>query len=530
MATTGFKLPTSDTAVSGTWGTTTNAYLDDGNVATCTIAAKNTTSIRSYFNYGFSTAVLPDNAVITQVNLRVEWRLGAGGAGVGILGVRARVTTTDLTIHENPNEPLTLTPETFNITAERAWAPADFRDGTLFVRLEPRTGNNATNPAFEFDFTAIEVVYGIPPTLSDVETIEVFFDQQLNVTAGGSGFGATQGTGRVEIGNNATYAAATKVLQPVASWTDTSIDFTGAIGAFPSGNYWLFVTNGDGATSLGLVVEVDALPTITDVEGTEQIYQGQTAVTITGTEFLGTPNPVELASSTNYATATKVTQTTTSWTNTAIDFTVNLGALSLGPVWLFVTNSNGARSNAFALTAITPGAAWLAALNTAITVDVTSGNVQRRLRVGFANSGGAGATAYKWQYRKTPTPNTWTDINATSTNVKTFASSDFADGDDVPQLITGGSYQTDNNAAEELTGAFTLPAGLGTASVESEIALEVISADLANTETLEFRILQANDTLFDAYTVLPSMTIQKGAAAAVSLVIPRRMMRDLIGL
>jgi hypothetical protein len=170
-----------------------------------------------------------------------------------------------------------------------------------------------------------------------------------------------------------------------------------------------------------------------------------------------------------------------------------------------------------------PGAAWLAALNTSTTVDVTSGNAQLRLRVGVTNSGTSGATAYKWQYRKNA--GTWTDLTASSANVKTFASGDFADGDDVPQLITGGAYQSDNNAAEESTGAFTLPAGLaGSTSVESEIALEVISADVANTDTLEFRIVQADNTPLDAYSQTPSMTISK-TGAAVSLVQKSRRIR-----
>jgi hypothetical protein len=171
-----------------------------------------------------------------------------------------------------------------------------------------------------------------------------------------------------------------------------------------------------------------------------------------------------------------------------------------------------------------PGAAWLAALNTAINVDVTSGNVQLRLRVGVTNSGGTGATAYKWRYEKNNS-GTLVDITNSSTNVRTFATSDYADGDDVPQLITGGSYQSDNNAAEESTGAFTLAAGLAAStSVESEIALEVIAADLNHTDTLEFFITQVDNTVLDTYTQVPSMAIVK-SGAVVSLVQKSRRIR-----
>lgn len=162
MATTGFRFPTTDAAVQGSWTNATNVQADDGSVAVANIAAKNTTAIREQGGFGFSTAVLPDAATITQVNLRVEWRIQTASSVIAILGVRARVTTTNLTIHENSSEPTTLTLETFDITAERSWAPADFRDGTFKTRLEPRNGNDASDPGYEFDYVAVEVQYTLP--------------------------------------------------------------------------------------------------------------------------------------------------------------------------------------------------------------------------------------------------------------------------------------------------------------------------------------------------------------------------------
>lgn len=161
MATTGFRLPTTDAAVSGSWTNATNVQADDGSVAVCNIAVKNTTSVREQGGFGFSTAVLPDAATITQVNLRVEWRVQTNASVIANLGCRARVTTTDLTLHENSAEPITLTVETFDITAERAWAPGDFRDGTFKTRLQGRNGNDASDPGYEFDYVAVEVVYSV---------------------------------------------------------------------------------------------------------------------------------------------------------------------------------------------------------------------------------------------------------------------------------------------------------------------------------------------------------------------------------
>lgn len=163
MPSTGYRLPTADAAVSGAlWTNTTNVQADDGAVASCTIAAKNTTNVREQGTFGFSTAVVPDNATITQVQLQVEWRVTLSAGVIGILGVRARVGTTDLTIHENSAEPTTLTVETFDITAERVWTPADLRDGTLKTRLEPRNGNDADAEVYEFDYVALQVTYTVP--------------------------------------------------------------------------------------------------------------------------------------------------------------------------------------------------------------------------------------------------------------------------------------------------------------------------------------------------------------------------------
>jgi autotransporter-associated beta strand protein len=93
-----------------------------------------------------------------------------------------------------------------------------------------------------------------------------------------------------------------------------------------------------------------AAPTITDAED-EVFYAGETAVTITGANYgiaQGT-GKVELASGSDYATATKVQQAVTSWADGAIDFTASLGTLSAGQLYLFVTNAAGERTGGYAV-------------------------------------------------------------------------------------------------------------------------------------------------------------------------------------
>ena len=181
--------------------------------------------------------------------------------------------------------------------------------------------------------------------------------------------------------------------------------------------------------------------------------------------------------------------------------------------WAQTDGASG--SWAYAIKPQLTGASWLAALDTTVNIDVGAGNVQRRLRISIENTGtAASGTVFKCQYRKNG--GTWTDITASSSNVKTFASAYYADGDDVPQLLTGGTYQSDNNAAEESTGTFTLTAGLAAGSTfETEIALEFIQANVANTDTLDFRIVTSAGVALDAYDFTPQVTIIEGAATIV---------------
>ncbi len=160
-----------------------------------------------------------------------------------------------------------------------------------------------------------------------------------------------------------------------------------------------------------------------------------------------------------------------------------------------------------------PSATWAEDLDTSHAVDTSGGNVQLRLRIGVENSGTAiGATAFK--IRCSRNSGAYFDVTASSTYVKTFGTAYYGDGDDVPQIITSGTYQADNNAAEGNTGAFTLTAGLAVATkFEAEIALEFIAADLSNADTLDFRITQSDATVLDTYTQTARATITAAAAA-----------------
>jgi len=189
----------------------------------------------------------------------------------------------------------------------------------------------------------------VSPSITDIED-ELFEITELAVTITGSDFNATQGTGKVEIGNSATYASATKVQQTVASWSDTSIDINLDASSFTEVQLWVFVTADSGQTSDAYAIEIARTPTISNAE--DEIYDvGETGILIDGTYFLGSQGSgkVELCTSSTYASGTKVSQTISSWSDTQIAFGIQLGATTETDLWLFVTNSYGKVSSGTAV-------------------------------------------------------------------------------------------------------------------------------------------------------------------------------------
>lgn len=107
--------------------------------------------------------------------------------------------------------------------------------------------------------------------------------------------------------------------------------------------------------------------TITDVETTEVLRDGQASVTLTGTNFDTAQGggAIELSDNAVYASGTKVSQTVTSWGDTSADITISRGALSPGALWLWVTNDDGLRGS-IPVTVLRP-VAWTLSASSNIT-------------------------------------------------------------------------------------------------------------------------------------------------------------------
>jgi hypothetical protein len=85
-------------------------------------------------------------------------------------------------------------------------------------------------------------------------------------------------------------------------------------------------------------------PPIIVSSGSSLIQDGQTGITLTGTDFMDDGIALELCDGPIYSTATKVSQIVTDQTDTTLEFTAAKGSLGQGIHYLFVTTSLGQRN------------------------------------------------------------------------------------------------------------------------------------------------------------------------------------------
>ena len=249
----------------------------------------------------------------------------------------------------------------------------------------------------------------------------------------------------------------------------------------------------------------------------------RTSVVVTGADFEASQGTgkVEIGSTAVYASATKVEVEVNTWSDTSINIDLHeitttnplLDDLSAGTVYCYVTNDSGDVSAGKAFTLKAPGATWAANLNTKGSVDVSSGNVTMRLRI-QATVADADISGFVGRLYGSKNAGAYSQITASSSNVKIGTSSHFADLDDLTdnQLSAGTLVANNNAAVETVDGKFTCTDDFTTSTVlECEYALEFIAADLADADNYKFRLYH-DTTAFDTYTVTADIDVVKGGA------------------
>lgn len=172
------------------------------------------------------------------------------------------------------------------------------------------------------------------------------------------------------------------------------------------------------------------------------------------------------------------------------------------------------------------GSTEIAAENANITRLVVSNSVVL-LRIGLQESGSgsvSGATTDDYQLQYSKNGGAFTNVNGATTNVRGFASANLTDAGTTTQRLSagGGSFVAGEISEDGLVDDRQITANNHT---ELLYALEVVAADVAEGDTLDFRVLLNGATTNMTYTVTPRLTVTKTEslpAGMASMVPPRR--------
>lgn len=143
----------------------------------------------------------------------------------------------------------------------RGWTNARIVSTTSAELWVHRSGNSIKTEIQIIDLSGLSSIAVI--SVSDGE----LGVGENGVVVTGFGFGAVQGSGKVEMAADLGYTG-TIVPQNVVSWSDTSITIDTTNGALPEGTLYVFVTNGAGERSNGSKVSYGFTPYDDVIRGT----------------------------------------------------------------------------------------------------------------------------------------------------------------------------------------------------------------------------------------------------------------------
>jgi len=157
------------------------------------------------------------------------------------------------------------------------------------------------------------------------------------------------------------------------------------------------------------------------------------------------------------------------------------------------------------------GSTAIAAENTNITRDVAAGNSALQLRYGVQESGSgsaSGATTDDYQLQVSKNAGAYANVAAASSNVRAFPTANLTDAAATTQRLSAGSGAFIAGEIDEADGIVT--DWQLTANNFSELlySVELVAADLAHNDTLDFRVLR-NGAVFNTYSVTPRVTANK---------------------
>ena len=157
------------------------------------------------------------------------------------------------------------------------------------------------------------------------------------------------------------------------------------------------------------------------------------------------------------------------------------------------------------------GAEWLAAEN--VNIEIVP-DVNFRVRFLVQETGNvSGTDSFQLQYSHNG--GTYTDVNASSSVVRSSASPNVADGLDLTEQMAGDqSFITDNNGFDEVNGLAGSTVFTGNDDAEYEYCIQIRSADTKYADKIELQLVDAAGDDLDNYETIATCFVD---AAAVVL-------------
>lgn len=163
-----------------------------------------------------------------------------------------------------------------------------------------------------------------------------------------------------------------------------------------------------------------------------------------------------------------------------------------------IRNDNGSETTA----------TWVANQNTNATLNVDT-NYRIRFQV-QENGGESEVQLFQLQYNLNSAG--YNNVDGASSVVRASASANFADGDNTTQQLTGGSGTFTAGEMDENDGTGTQITVPASGYTEWEYCFQVRSADVANNDTVQLRVIRGPGSLLDTYTVTPAITVSEATA------------------
>jgi len=155
-------------------------------------------------------------------------------------------------------------------------------------------------------------------------------------------------------------------------------------------------------------------------------------------------------------------------------------------------------------------ATWKAAVNTNITVDVTSGDVKVRVRLAAQEVGTTAAT-FAANLFLSKNGGVYAQVGAATSSVKSVDSTNLTDNAATTQQITAFTFVA--GRVDDVDGTTTATASIvQNSGTEFEFMVQLVAADLANADTLDFRVYRSGVAI-TTYTNTGRVTITKSIKA-----------------